>query len=127
MSLHITFCATVAETKVLVVSPFGWYIESTISSSALHVVTFLPLSVRLVIRQRQRSLGSIPFSLPIDFDMMLNLSYVGIYDALEFPLALDQMLNLEMTFKVKWQSHWKNCSVVMLLKNDPFIKELKGP
>ncbi|KAL5064888.1 hypothetical protein RYX36_026625 [Vicia faba] len=33
--------------------------------------------------------------------MMLNLSYVGIHDALEFPLALDQMLNLEMAFKVK--------------------------
>ncbi|KAL5052381.1 hypothetical protein RYX36_033063, partial [Vicia faba] len=25
MSLRITFCATVAETKFLVVSPFGWY------------------------------------------------------------------------------------------------------
>ncbi|KAL5058193.1 hypothetical protein RYX36_029797 [Vicia faba] len=51
----------------------------------------------------------------------------GIHDVLEFPLVLDQMLNLEMAFKVKWQPHWKNCSVVMLLKNDPFIKELKGP
>ncbi|CAI8610403.1 unnamed protein product [Vicia faba] len=48
----------------------------------------------------------------------------GIHDPLEFSLALDQMLDLEITFKVKWQPRWKNCSVVMILKNDPFIKQL---
>ena len=58
---------------------------------------------------------------------MILLIQAGIHDALEFPFALDQMLNLELAFKVKWQSCWKNCSVVMLLKNDPFIKEIKGP
>ncbi|KAL5065187.1 hypothetical protein RYX36_026924 [Vicia faba] len=39
-----------------------------------------------------------------------------IHDPLEFSLALDQMLDLEITFKVKWQPRWKNCSVVMILK-----------
>ncbi|XP_058776686.1 uncharacterized protein LOC131651016 [Vicia villosa] len=48
----------------------------------------------------------------------------GIHDPLEFPLALDQMLDCKMAFKVKWQPRWKNASVVMLLKNDPFVKEL---
>ncbi|KAL5096410.1 hypothetical protein RYX36_000737 [Vicia faba] len=34
------------------------------------------------------------------------------------------MLDLKMAFKVKWQSRWKNCSVVMMLGNDPTIKQL---
>ncbi|XP_058735330.1 uncharacterized protein LOC131607332 [Vicia villosa] len=34
------------------------------------------------------------------------------------------MLDCKMAFKVKWQPRWKNASVVMLLKNDPFVKEL---
>ncbi|KAL5097596.1 hypothetical protein RYX36_001923 [Vicia faba] len=45
---------------------------------------------------------------------------------LEFPLELDQILDLEMAFKVKWQSRWKNCTVFMILKNDPFIKQLSA-
>ncbi|KAL5063752.1 hypothetical protein RYX36_025489 [Vicia faba] len=48
----------------------------------------------------------------------------GLHDPLEFPLAPDQVLDVKMYFKVKWQPRWKNCSVVMLLKNDPFIKQL---
>ncbi|KAL5068790.1 hypothetical protein RYX36_019677 [Vicia faba] len=46
---------------------------------------------------------------------------------LEFPLALDQLLNLEMEFKVKWQSRWNNCSVVSILMDEPFIRQLKAP
>ncbi|KAL5101078.1 hypothetical protein RYX36_005405 [Vicia faba] len=48
----------------------------------------------------------------------------GINYPLEFPLALGHMLDLKMDFKIKWQPRWKNCSMVMLLKNDPSIKQL---
>ncbi|CAI8618474.1 unnamed protein product [Vicia faba] len=58
---------------------------------------------------------------------IVKLRDVGINDPLEFPLALDQLLNLEMAFNVKWQPRWKNCSVVILFRDEPFIKQLKAP
>ncbi|KAL5073927.1 hypothetical protein RYX36_012911, partial [Vicia faba] len=48
-------------------------------------------------------------------------------DPLEFPLGLDQLLNLEMEFKVNWQPHWNNFSVVRILRDEPFIRKLKAP
>ncbi|XP_058750866.1 uncharacterized protein LOC131654912 [Vicia villosa] len=30
-----------------------------------------------------------------------------------------------MAMKVKWHPRWKNCSVVMIIKNDPIIQQLK--
>ncbi|KAL5054976.1 hypothetical protein RYX36_035658, partial [Vicia faba] len=51
----------------------------------------------------------------------------GIDDLLEFPLALDHLMNLEMTFKVKWKPRWNNFSVVRILKYEPFIRQLKAP
>ncbi|KAL5079095.1 hypothetical protein RYX36_007516 [Vicia faba] len=48
-------------------------------------------------------------------------------DPLELPLALDQLLNLEMAFKVKWQPRWNNFSVVSILRGEPFIRQLKAP
>ncbi|XP_058773719.1 uncharacterized protein LOC131647920 [Vicia villosa] len=67
-------------------------------------------------------------------EMLLGLSasqlrntmiQAGITDPLDFPLALDQLLKLEMAMKVKWHPRWKNCSVVMIIKNDPIIQQLK--
>ncbi|KAI5386303.1 hypothetical protein KIW84_072733 [Lathyrus oleraceus] len=52
---------------------------------------------------------------------------VGITDLLEFPLALDVMLGLEISFKVKCKSRWVNCSFVMILQYDTFLKQLKSP
>ncbi|XP_058774440.1 uncharacterized protein LOC131648728 [Vicia villosa] len=47
---------------------------------------------------------------------------VGITDPLEFPLALDGMLDLKLAFRVKWQPSWDSCSVIMLFKDRP-LKE----
>ncbi|KAL5078332.1 hypothetical protein RYX36_017316, partial [Vicia faba] len=43
--------------------------------------------------------------------LCFGIENAGIDDPLEFPLALDQLLSLEMAFKVKWQPQWNNCSV----------------
>ncbi|XP_058760453.1 uncharacterized protein LOC131633781 [Vicia villosa] len=51
----------------------------------------------------------------------------GITDPLEFPLALDVMLDLKLAFRVKWQPSWDSCSVVMFIKDDTFYKQLKAP
>ncbi|CAI8590927.1 unnamed protein product [Vicia faba] len=51
----------------------------------------------------------------------------GIDDPLEFSLVLYQLLNLEMAFKVKWQPRWNNFYVVSILRDEPFIRQLKAP
>ncbi|KAI5418977.1 hypothetical protein KIW84_043264 [Lathyrus oleraceus] len=51
----------------------------------------------------------------------------GITDPLEFPLTLDVILGLEIAFKVKWHPQWESCYVVMILQDEPFIKQLKSP
>ncbi|KAL5059232.1 hypothetical protein RYX36_030836 [Vicia faba] len=50
----------------------------------------------------------------------------GITNPLEFSLALDVMLDLELAFRVKWKPEWDSCSVVMIYKDEPFIKQLKA-
>ncbi|XP_058787961.1 uncharacterized protein LOC131662249 isoform X2 [Vicia villosa] len=50
---------------------------------------------------------------------------VGIFDPLDFPLALDKLLDQELAFKVKWQPDWTNCSVIMLVKDKPVVNQLK--
>ncbi|CAI8592540.1 unnamed protein product [Vicia faba] len=135
IKLHdITFCATVAETKVLVASPFGWY---------YHFCHLCPCIARgdipLFECEAGHSIGAEIFRYKIE----IKVAYAGkscnfVFWNRECELLLGvsasqlrhtmiKMLNLEMTFKVKWKPRWKNCSVVMLLKNDPFIKEPKGP
>ncbi|XP_058746094.1 uncharacterized protein LOC131618962 [Vicia villosa] len=94
----------------------------------LGVVTDLHLSVRLAISLRQRFLG-IRLRLKLLMQGIAVTFYfetesAGIHDPLEFPLALDHMLDRKMDFKIKWKPRWKNASVVMLLRNDPFVKEL---
>ncbi|KAL5081132.1 hypothetical protein RYX36_009553 [Vicia faba] len=37
------------------------------------------------------------------------------------------MVDLEIAFKVKWQPDWKNCSVVMILRDRAVINQLKAP
>ncbi|KAI5409620.1 hypothetical protein KIW84_055161 [Lathyrus oleraceus] len=56
-----------------------------------------------------------------------TMIHPGIDDPLEFPLALDDMLDLEFALKVKWQPRWDSCSVVMILRDELFIKQLKAP
>ncbi|XP_058731680.1 uncharacterized protein LOC131623307 isoform X2 [Vicia villosa] len=145
----ITFCATVAETKILVASPFGWYYrachlcprvargdkppflceaghstEAEIFRYKIEIeVCYSGKSCNFVFWDRECA-QILDLSAAQMRDTMIQ---AGIHDPLEFPLALDAMLNLEMAFKVKWHPRWKNCSVVMILRDDPFIKQLKAP
>ncbi|KAL5096020.1 hypothetical protein RYX36_000347 [Vicia faba] len=100
----ITFCATIVETRILVASPFGW---------CYRVCHLCPCIAR----------GD---TLPFNCDAG-HSTEVRIDDPLEFPLALDHLLNLEMAFKVKWKPRWNDCSVVRILRDDPFIMKLKAP
>ncbi|XP_058755825.1 uncharacterized protein LOC131629045 [Vicia villosa] len=110
----VTFCATVATTKLLVASPFGWYkieIEVTHGGQSCNFVFWN--------RECEMLLG-------LSASQLRNtMIQARITDPLDFPLALDQLLKLEMAMKVKWHPRWKNCSVVMIIKNDPIIQQLK--
>ncbi|XP_058732928.1 uncharacterized protein LOC131604510 [Vicia villosa] len=142
----ITFCAAVGETKMLVSSPYGWYYRGCHACSCIARGDRAPFECeaghfteaeifRYKIEIEVTHVGNSCNFLFWDreCELLLGLSAsqmrhtmikAGIHDPLEFPLALDQMLDCKMAFKVKWQSRWKNASVVMLLKNDPFVKEL---
>ncbi|CAI8607726.1 unnamed protein product [Vicia faba] len=50
----------------------------------------------------------------------------GITDPLEFPLALDAMLGLKFSFKVKCIPRWSSTSVAMYLKDEGVFKKLEG-
>ncbi|KAL5082293.1 hypothetical protein RYX36_010714 [Vicia faba] len=118
---RITFCGTVAETKVLVASPFGWYYHSCHLCPCITHGDIPPFEC-----EAGHSIGAEIFRYKIEIEvayagkscnfvfwnreceLLLGVSasqlhhtmiQARIHDALEFPLALDQMLNLEMTFK----------------------------
>ncbi|XP_058761316.1 uncharacterized protein LOC131634701 [Vicia villosa] len=142
----VTFCAAVATTKLLVASPFGWFYRACHICCFCHVFDVSMLSAFLT----ELFLMMFRYKIEIEVthggqscnfvfwnrecEMLLGLSasqlrntmiQAGITDPLDFPLALDQLLKLEMAMKVKWHPRWKNCSVVMIIKNDPIIQQLK--
>ncbi|XP_058776015.1 uncharacterized protein LOC131650319 [Vicia villosa] len=86
----VTFCATVATTKLLVASPFGWYkieIEVTHGGKSCNFVFWN--------RECEMLLG-------LSASQLRNtMIQGGITDPLDFPLALDQLLKLEMAMKIK--------------------------
>ncbi|XP_058765889.1 uncharacterized protein LOC131639409 [Vicia villosa] len=143
----ITFCATVATTKLLVASPFGWYYRACHICQSIARGDKAPFECETghetmaeIFRYKiEIEVAHGGYSCNFVFwnrecEILLGLSAAQhhdtmikarIIDPLDFPLALDQMLNLEMAMKVKWNPRWKNCSVVMLIKNDPIIQQLK--
>ncbi|KAL5064440.1 hypothetical protein RYX36_026177 [Vicia faba] len=150
IKLHdIAFCATVAETNVLVVSPFGWFYRACHLCPCVSRGDIPPFEceaghsteaeifrykIEIEVAYAGKSYNFVFWNRECELLLGVSASHLrhnmiqaGIHYVLECSLALDQMLNLEMAFKVNWQPRWKNCLVVMLLKNDPFIKELKGP
>ncbi|XP_058776860.1 uncharacterized protein LOC131651209 [Vicia villosa] len=58
--------------------------------------------------------------------MRETMFQAGIFDPLDFPLALDKLLDQELAFKVKWQPDWSNCSVIMLVKDKSVVDQLKA-
>ncbi|XP_058726316.1 uncharacterized protein LOC131597649 [Vicia villosa] len=143
----ITFCATVATTKLLVASPFGWYYRAChmrqsiargdsppFECEAGHetMAEVLRYKIEIEVTHGGKSCNFVFWNR--ECEMLLGLSasqlrntmiQAGITDPLDFPLALDQLLKLEMAMKVKWHPRWKNCSVVMIIKNDHIIQQLK--
>ncbi|XP_058756262.1 uncharacterized protein LOC131629498 [Vicia villosa] len=143
----ITLCATVATTKLLVVSPFGWYYRACHMCQSIErgdnppfeceaghetMAEVLRYKIEIEVTHGGESCNFVFWNR--ECEMLLGLSasqlrntmiQAGITDPLDFPLALDQLLKLEMAMKVKWHPRWKNCSVIMIIKNDPTIQQLK--
>ncbi|XP_058776166.1 uncharacterized protein LOC131650476 [Vicia villosa] len=142
-----TFCATVATTKLLVASPFGWYYRAghmcqsiargdspPFECEAGHetMAEVLRYKIEIEVTHGGKSCNFVFWNRECEMLLGLSASQLrntmiqgGITDPLDFPLALDQLLKLEMAMKVKWHPRWKNCSVVMIIKNDPIIQQLK--
>ncbi|KAL5079717.1 hypothetical protein RYX36_008138 [Vicia faba] len=57
--------------------------------------------------------------------MRNNLIEDGITDPLEFPLTLDALVGLTMTFKVKWKHSWDNEIVVSIYQDEGVIKQIQ--
>ncbi|XP_058762473.1 uncharacterized protein LOC131635856 [Vicia villosa] len=143
----VTFCATVATTKLLVASPFGWYYRAChmcqsiargdsppFECEAGHetMAEALRYKIEIEVTHGGQSCNFVFWNRECEMLLDLSASQLrntmiegGITDPLDFPLALDQLLKLEMAMKVKWHPRWKNCSVVMIIKNDPIIQQLK--
>ncbi|XP_058776865.1 uncharacterized protein LOC131651214 [Vicia villosa] len=143
----VTFCATVATTKLLVASPFGWFYRACHMCQSIArgdnppfecesghetMAEVLRYKIEIEVTHGGQSCNFVFWNR--ECEMLLGLSasqlrntmiQAGITDPLDFPLALDQLLKLEMAMKVKWHPRWKNCSVVMIIKNDPIIQQLK--
>ncbi|XP_058760390.1 uncharacterized protein LOC131633721 [Vicia villosa] len=117
----ITFCATVATTKLLVASPFGWYYRAChmcqsiargdnppFECEAGHetMAEVLRYKIEIEVTHGGKSCNFVFWNR--ECEMLLGLSvsqlrntmiHAGITDPLDFPLALDQLLKLEMAMK----------------------------
>ncbi|XP_058764691.1 uncharacterized protein LOC131638159 [Vicia villosa] len=138
---RITFCATVATTKLLVASPFGWYYRAChmcqsiacgdnppFECEAGHETMAEVLRYKIEIEDthggKSCNLCSGTENVKCSW-VYLRLNFAEITDPLDFPLEVDQLLKLEMAMKVKWHPRWKNCSVIMIIKNDHIMQQLK--
>ncbi|XP_058746052.1 uncharacterized protein LOC131618919 [Vicia villosa] len=138
-----TFCATVATITKIFASKYGWYYQAChecpnkvtgdkppykcvkghdtetaifryrIEVGVLHVGT----KCKFVLWDKE-SEDLLEVSAA---HMRETMFQAGIFDPLDFPLALDKLLDQELAFKVKWQPDWSNCSVIMLVKDKPIV------
>ncbi|XP_058783014.1 uncharacterized protein LOC131657659 [Vicia villosa] len=146
---EITFCATVAKTRKLIASSHGWYFqcchectksvrgdkppykcdnghftEAEIYKYKIEVEGFyLHTSCKFIFWDRECT-EILHVSAAHMRDTMIK---AGITDPLEFPLDLDAMLDLDLALRVKWQPGWDSASVIMFIKDDEFVKQLKAP
>ncbi|XP_058784014.1 uncharacterized protein LOC131658771 [Vicia villosa] len=111
-----TFCATVAKTRKLIASSYGWY---KIEVEGFHLDTFC----KFIFWDREctQILG---ISAAQMWDIMIQ---AGITDPLDFPLKLDAMLDLDLALRVRWQPSWDSCSVIMFVDDKPFVKQFSTP
>ncbi|XP_058725833.1 uncharacterized protein LOC131597139 [Vicia villosa] len=103
----IRFCATVATTKLLVVSPFGWYYRACHMCQSIARGNNPPFEC-----EAGHEIMAEVFRYKIEIEVThgcKSCNFVfwnrecemqdGITDPLDFPLALDQLLKLEMAMK----------------------------
>ncbi|XP_058764091.1 uncharacterized protein LOC131637518 [Vicia villosa] len=122
-SKAITFCAIVATTKLLVASPFGWYYRACHMCQSIArgdsppfefeaghetMAEVLRYKIEIEVTHGGKSCNFVFWNR--ECEMLLGLSasqlrntmiQAGITDPLDFPLALDQLLKLEMAMKIK--------------------------
>ncbi|XP_058774953.1 uncharacterized protein LOC131649214 [Vicia villosa] len=144
-----TFCATVAKTRKLIASSYGWYYrcchactkaargdkppyecdnhhltETEIYKYKIEVEGFhLDMSYKFIFLDRgcQQILG---ISAAQMRDTMIQ---AGITDPLDFPLKLDAMLDLDLALRVRWQPSWDSCSIIMFIDDKSFVKQFGAP
>ncbi|XP_058751158.1 uncharacterized protein LOC131624214 [Vicia villosa] len=140
-----TFCATVAKTRKLIASSYGWYYrcchactksargdkplyecdnrhltETEIYKYKMEVEgVHLETSCKLIFWDREctQILGVSAAQMR---DTMIQ---AGITDPLDFPLKLDAMTGLDLALRVRWQPSWDSCSVIMFVADKPFVKQ----
>ncbi|XP_058759281.1 uncharacterized protein LOC131632531 [Vicia villosa] len=144
-----TFCATYAKTRKLIASSYGWYYqcchectksvrgdkppykcdnghstEAEIYKYKIEVEGFHgETSCKFIFWDRECT-EILELSAAQMRETMIK---AGITDPLEFPLALDKMLGLDLALRVKWQPSWDSASVVMFIKDSDFVKQFKAP
>ncbi|XP_058766655.1 uncharacterized protein LOC131640262 [Vicia villosa] len=146
--MQIAFCATVAKTRKLIASSHGWYYrcchectktargdkppykcdnghftEAEIYKYKIEVEGFyLNTSCKFIFWDRECT-EILDVSAAHMRDRMIK---AGITDPLEFPLDLDAMLHLNLALRVKWQPSWDSASVIMFVKDDGYVDQLKA-
>ncbi|XP_058780943.1 uncharacterized protein LOC131655057 [Vicia villosa] len=143
----VTQCITVAKTTRLKAAPGGWYYK------ACHACTMVAKGNQppyVCGKGHQTETEIYRYKILIDVvhegcettfvlwdreclqlleitsaQMRSTLLEAGISDPLEFPLALDALVGLDLAFKVKWQPSWNNATVVSIYEDKAVIKELE--
>ncbi|XP_058774959.1 uncharacterized protein LOC131649219 [Vicia villosa] len=143
-----TFCATVATITKIFASKYGWYYQAChecpnkVTGDKPPYKCVKGHDTETAIFRYKIKVGVLHAGTKCKFvlwdkesEELLEVSaahmretmfQAGIFDPLDFPLALDKLLDQELAFKVKWQPDWSNCSVIMLVKDKPIVDQLKA-
>ncbi|XP_058775663.1 uncharacterized protein LOC131649936 [Vicia villosa] len=119
----ITFCVTVATTKLLVASPFGWYYRACHMCQSIArgdkppfeceagnetMAEVIRYKFEIEVTHGGKSCNFVFWNRECKMILGLSASQLrntmikdGITDPLDFPLAVDQLLKLEMAVKIK--------------------------
>ncbi|XP_058741854.1 replication protein A 70 kDa DNA-binding subunit B-like [Vicia villosa] len=123
-----TFCATVAKTRKLIASSYGWYYRCCHACTKAARGDKTPyecdnhhLTGTEIYKECQQILG---ISAAQMRDTMIH---AGITDPLDFPLKLDAMLDLDLALRVRWQPSWDSCSVIRFIDDKLFVKQFGAP
>ncbi|XP_058788518.1 uncharacterized protein LOC131662683 [Vicia villosa] len=123
-----TFCATVAKTRKIIASSYGWYYrcchactKSARGDKPPYECDNRHLTETEIYRECTQILG---ISAAQMWDTMIQ---AGITDPLDFSLKLDAMLDLDLALRVRWQPSWDSCSVIMFVDDKPFVKQFSAP